>query len=332
MEVCCSRQRTILGNFASTGFALGFGAFAGIAYFVRDWQYLTLIASAPIVILFIYACFLSESPLWLISQGQVTEAKEVILKIAKMNNIKNIDEAKLKKILHKHQEDLETETKSSVSLIDVFYTPNMRKKTLIMYFIWLVNALVYYGLTVNVGDLNGNVYIHFTLSGIVELPAYLLTILVMLKFGKRSPTSCAFFIGGISLLLTLIVPKKLTWLLVTLSMIGKFGISASFVMTYVYSSELFPTVIRNIGIGSSSMIGRLGSIASPFISDLGNSSGKFIPPTLYGVSALIAGLLVLLLPETQNMDLPETLEEGEEFGRKVEPDKNVEMQMQSPSV
>ena len=40
-------------------------------------------------------------------------------------------------------------------------------------------SLVYYGLSFNVDDLAGNVYLNFGLSGLVEIPAYLMaTILV----------------------------------------------------------------------------------------------------------------------------------------------------------
>ena len=37
--------------------------------------------------------------------------------------------------------------------------------------------------------------------------------------------------------------------------------------------------------------------------------------TAFGVLALIAALFTLMLPETTNEELPETLEDGEEFGK-----------------
>lgn len=53
-----------------------------------------------------------------------------------------------------------------------------------------------------------------------------------------------------------------------LSLIGKLGASAAFAVIYIYSSELFPTVVRNGGMGVSSMSARVGSMASPYIADL----------------------------------------------------------------
>jgi hypothetical protein len=51
-------------------------------------------------------------------------------------------------------------------------------------------------------------------------------------------------------------------------MIGKFGISASFSIIYVYSAEVFPTVVRNVGVGSGSMHARIGGLVAPQIARL----------------------------------------------------------------
>lgn len=47
---------------------------------------------------------------------------------------------------------------------------------------------------------------------------------------------------------------------------GKFCISGSFAIICNYSAELFPTVIRNTGIGFGSMCARLGAMLTPIIS------------------------------------------------------------------
>ena len=53
-----------------------------------------------------------------------------------------------------------------------------------------------------------------------------------------------------------------------LSLVGKFGASAGFAVIYVYSAELFPTVMRNSGIGFCSLMARIGGILAPYIGDL----------------------------------------------------------------
>ena len=60
----------------------------------------------------------------------------------------------------------------------------------------------------------------------------------------------------------------MVWLVILLAMVGKFCISASFAIIYVFSAELYPTVVRNIGVGSGSFFARVGGITAPYIAQL----------------------------------------------------------------
>ena len=98
-----------------------------------------------------------------------------------------------------------------------------------------------------------------------------------------------------------------------LAQLGKFAITGSFAMVYVYAAEVFPTLVRNMGIGSSSMCARVGNILAPYIGREVGRTSPTISITIFGVTSVLAGLLVLLLPETRNTRLPDTMEEGEQF-------------------
>lgn len=50
-------------------------------------------------------------------------------------------------------------------------------------------------------------------------------------------------------------------------MLGKLFATAAFATIYIISAELFPTAIRNAGMGSSSLWARVGGMISPFIAD-----------------------------------------------------------------
>ena len=65
----------------------------------------------------------------------------------------------------------------------------------------------------------------------------------------------------------------------------------------------------------SSMCARISGIIAPFILILGNYWEQ-LPFFIFGANAILAGILALLLPETHGTTLPETIEEGEEFGSK----------------
>lgn len=55
---------------------------------------------------------------------------------------------------------------------------------------------------------------------------------------------------------------------IALAMLGKVGISAAFAIIYVWSAELYPTVVRNSSMGLCSTSARIGGMVSPYIADL----------------------------------------------------------------
>lgn len=103
-------------------------------------------------------------------------------------------------------------------------------------------------------------------------------------------------------------------LAIALSMIGKFSIAIAFGLIYLYTCELYPTIIRSLALGSGSMMCRVGSVVAPFCVYLADV-WVYLPQLIVGILALIIGALTLLLPETLGKPLTSTLEEAEALGR-----------------
>lgn len=61
------------------------------------------------------------------------------------------------------------------------------------------------------------------------------------------------------------VCSDMVWLVITLAMIGKLAITASYGTIYIFSAEQFPTVIRNVALGAASTSARVGGILAPYI-------------------------------------------------------------------
>ncbi|KAH3852053.1 hypothetical protein DPMN_094548 [Dreissena polymorpha] len=62
--------------------------------------------------------------------------------------------------------------------------------------------MAYYGLSLNTGNLGGNFFLNFTLSGLVEIPAYTLCILLLDKIGRKWLHFCCMVFGGIACIST----------------------------------------------------------------------------------------------------------------------------------
>ncbi|CAF1528287.1 unnamed protein product [Rotaria sp. Silwood1] len=94
----------------------------------------------------------------------------------------------------------------------------------------------------------------------------------------------------------------------------KFFASLSYGIIYVYANELFPTRIRNTGMGMCSMVARIGAIVGTTSNDMLARLWVNLPTVLFGILSLVAALLVLMLPETLNKTLPQTIEDTEQMG------------------
>lgn len=197
--------------------------------------------------------------------------------------------------------------------------PRMRRNAFIVFYNWFTVSFVYYGLSLNTSNLpGGNDYLNLTLSGLVEFPGFVFCLLMMDRYGRRPSLCLSMIFCGAAMIAVVFVPKGsgLEWLVITLAMTGKAFTGSSFTLVYNYSAELFPTVVRNSVVGVSSMTARIGGIVAPYVNLIGEYTDDRVPLVTFGACSLLAGLLALLLPETNKMPMAETLEQGENFGLK----------------
>lgn len=70
-----------------------------------------------------------------------------------------------------------------------------------------VNSLVYYGMTLASGKLGGSIYLSTALSGLIELPGYFLTILLLEKLGRRLTLTGFMLASSLSCLAIMFLPN-----------------------------------------------------------------------------------------------------------------------------
>lgn len=154
IEMVGPQHRVLCTIVLNIGYSIGLVLLAGIVYVVRDWRYLSLAVSLPLLLLF--SCFfvLPESPRWLIATGNFKRAAKIMKTIAKRNgktipdDYEQVLRAKLQRPTAQSRPVCdETAPVTTIGMLDLFKTPNMRAKTLIITFIWFSNTCVYVGLS-----------------------------------------------------------------------------------------------------------------------------------------------------------------------------------------
>ncbi|XP_029590282.1 solute carrier family 22 member 5 isoform X1 [Salmo trutta] len=300
--------RNVRINFASLGvsicYAIGYTALPMFAWFIRSWRILLIALSVPGFLYIPLWWYIPESPRWLLSQGRVKEAEDIIRAAARKNGITPPD------IIFKPEDCeqlMENENKESQRLytwLDLIKTTNIRNITLISIIIWIVISMTYYGMSLNTPNMDGDPYFNCLVAASSEFLAYGSIWLFIRYTPRRFTLPFTMILSGTLLLIIKFIPQDMHVLSLILVMIGKTGVTGAFGFLYLYSTELFPTVVRNMALGAISMASRVGSTVSPYIAYMGTYN-KILPYILMGGTTVIAGVLSLLLPETKGEQLPE---------------------------
>lgn len=312
-ELVGPSKRKYTGTIQHMFFSIGLVYQTIVYYFSRDWQISCIVLAASCIIFIPYWWLIPESPRWLISQGRNEEANVILQKMAKVNGTKLSPDVVANLTIKKEK---------TGSFKDLLKSKTMCLRAVILCFNWMAVCLMYYGVTFNAGNI-GDFYLNFFLMGIVEFPGILSTILLIDRIGRKKMHLMCMMLGGIACLCTIFTVtfarETLRPLTIALAVIGKMASSAAFVCVYIFTVELFPTVIRNVALGGGSCFARIGSMTAPYFvmlgMSIGGAIGEALPLVIFGAASVIAGLMCLYLPETLNQRLPETIEDGINFGR-----------------
>ncbi|XP_052827131.1 organic cation transporter protein [Octopus bimaculoides] len=324
LEIVPSDYLPYVSLYSQVMFSVGELVVIGIAYCTREWHLLCLVLAIIYFIFLFFMFFIDESPRWLISKGKLDKAETILRKIAKRNG------KKFYAMLTERTSNNETVAVNG-SFGDIFKSRILLYRAFNVFFNWIAVNIVYYGLMFGSATLAGDLFVSTSLMAVVELASYVVLILLAKKCGRKTLYSSSVILTGVFCFSSGFVKvwaADIVWLSTLLLLAGKFAASAAFAIIYNYTTELFPTVIRNTILGLSSCFGRIGSMAAPYIlvagKEMESKFGIGLPVILFGIFAIIAGLLSLFLPETKGCNLPDTFEEGENIGQKVKHKTNGE--------
>ncbi|XP_041789511.1 solute carrier family 22 member 7-like [Chelmon rostratus] len=302
------KHRPAVGIFISMDWSVCTLLLPVAAYFVNDWRYLTITATAPLFLAMLSWWWVPESARWLINNGKVNNAHLYLSKCAKVNRREQFMADLKPEVLSKAK--LLANENRKYSYLDLVKTPAMRRLTLLTGVLWFGVACTYYGISLNVAGFGVNIYLTQFIYGTIEIPAKNFVFFVLNKIGRRLNQAGTIVLTGLCIICNMLVPQDMTLIRTAIGTLGKMFSEASFVIVSLYTAELYPTVMRQSGMGYSSFMALTGVSVSPLIMVL-EEVWLPLPSLVFSLLAFAAGLSVCLLSETSNVSLPETIEDME---------------------
>ncbi|CAG9793179.1 unnamed protein product [Diatraea saccharalis] len=115
-----------------------------------------------------------------------------------------------------------------------------------------------------------------------------------------------FYLGSAVCSGLLVIPNEWFYLKLIASAMAITCSVGAFTIMYTFTSELFPTLTRNMAMGASSTASRVGSMIAPFV--VGLNQLPWLPPVVFAVIPLLAAAVCCYLPETKGMKLMDRME------------------------
>ncbi|CAI9731806.1 organic cation transporter protein-like [Octopus vulgaris] len=220
MEFTSLKLRNPLNLWMACGSQTGPLFLPGLAYALPDWHYLELVSCLLPIITIFFWIFLPESPRWLIGKKRFLEAKTLLQKVMKKNNLQKEEvfvvftnnEEEETSFENSFQENIREEQvlpkQKNYSFIDLFKTWRIALITLNICFSWMVCSMLYYGVTLNSLDMAGNRYINVFIIMAIEFPSFYCTYYLFTRFDHRKPITFFLVFSGLNCIASNFVTKE----------------------------------------------------------------------------------------------------------------------------
>lgn len=200
---------------------------------------------------------------------------------------------------------------------------SLRRTTLLLFVIWFVNALLYYGLVLLTTelqskenqkcegdnfDLEKDQYFEIFIDTIAEFVGFSFAFFTIETLGRKR--SLVIFMSICSMAMWPLIFSENDIYQTTFLFIARASIVGSFNVIYVYTPELFPTDVRAFGLGVCSALSRLGGLVAPlFAVQLVDEGLSTIVELLFSALCIVGAIASSWIPiETMGRALQDTAE------------------------
>lgn len=304
-ELVGPKWRSLAGTSIWFAFTLALCLIPLQALYIPNWKTLQIVLTVPYAILAAGYFLTPESVRWLRIQNRIGDAEHILTKVERFNKKTVSDTIRLSSIPNNNG------ASSDTSFINLFVPASIGISTVIQCCAWFVCGQVYYGISLASDQLGGNMYRDFVLTSLVEIPGNIMLVYLTNKIGRKPTVIYSMMVGGAACVAVAFIPAEgdARWARVALGMVGKLGITVAFNAIYIWSVELYPTVIRTKGMGLMVVVSRLGAASAPWVAQYLMDVHEILPFTVMGGLTIISAFLCFKLKETKDAPTAETLAE-----------------------
>ncbi|XP_064469214.1 solute carrier family 22 member 7-like [Ornithodoros turicata] len=266
-----------------------------------DWQTVMLVFMGITTTLSGVFYFIEESPRWLITTYNFERAEQSLLWAASVNGepLETVRKG-YEEITSKLPKQAET---NPAGMVVLFKSRPMLLRSSILFTFWFTVMFSYYGLSF-LFEVERWVFV----VNILDIcPLAVTTYYAMCKVGRKATFTAIFLVlGTCSALLALTSFLEHMFVHTVLLIVAKEAALLSGLVCFLYTAELFPTVLRSIGVCCGYAFGRLGAATA---SALSLRQSVTINLAILTSMAVVSVLLLTKLPETLSKPLANTLKE-----------------------
>lgn len=319
-EWVTSKHRVALLCINGVGNAIG-GTAIGLAalYFRGNFRAFQLSIFLPGLSVILFYFVLGESPRWLLARQKYARAIRSICYAAKING-KSLTDTTMQTIKNKSIHGVGSaricvRNRDDTTFWQVIREKRLALRLIVLSAVWIFALFAYYGVILGSTHVHDNKYMSFIIVSVAEVPGVFVGLSILDRLGRRRTVGGMLLVCGVTIVASSFLSSRAIMQLI-LFVIGKATLTTVLVSLYTYTSELWPTTVRNLMVNICSMLGRIGAVLASFTVLLMKDYPHLPLGICGGMAALGAILIFAILPETLNKKLPDTIDDALEIGRK----------------
>ncbi|CAF3695292.1 unnamed protein product [Rotaria sp. Silwood1] len=304
LELTSATYTGLAGNLIFISWTIGQIIVTLFAFITYDWQKLKWANTIFIGLGIPYLYFMPESPLYIYAKGQYVLLENILRQIANQNGRKETDwyiyyqeflRNQTIKLTHKKQL---TSFQKSYQLI---INRTTIIKLLLTAIIGFTTLMIYIKISYSLAMMDTSPYLGILIGAIVEAISYITSsLLISSRLGRKGSFILMMSLTMICMIFIPIIKKYNSIASLSLAQLGKYTISSTTAIAWIFVLELFPTSIRSTASGVFIVCSRTGAITAPIIYT--TISNNYLSYTFYASAflAFVVLLFSLMLPETKD--------------------------------